>query len=168
MWKTAPLHDIGKVGIPDAILLKPGRLTSHEFEVMKQHTMLGRKALGLTNAEIGTQRGFLGIASQIAYCHHERWDGTGYPDGLSGTRIPLPARLMALADVYDALVSVRVYKAAMSHADAMAIIVDERGKQFDPDLTDCFRDRGEQILQVATEYAEPDRGSGQDQARHRG
>ena len=170
MWKTAPLHDIGKVGIPDAILLKPGRLTAYEFEVMKQHTLLGRKALGLAEVEVFHKKDFLSIATQIACYHHERWDGTGYPDGLSGGGIPLPARLMALADVYDALVSARVYKAAMPHAEALAIIVEGRGRQFDPELTDCFTERAELFADIARKYAEPepDLAHGQHQARERG
>jgi putative two-component system response regulator len=158
MWKTAPLHDIGKVGIPDAILLKPGRLTAHEFEVMKQHTTLGRKALGFSNSDESGQRGFLQIATQIACYHHERWDGSGYPEGLSGSGIPLPARLMALADVYDALVSARVYKPAMPHRDALSIIAAERGRQFDPNLTDCFFEHSDLVASIAQQFAEPEPG----------
>lgn len=154
VWKSAPLHDIGKVGIPDAILLKPGKLTDDEFEQMKQHTILGRKALGLSPDQVRSGQSFLAVASQIACYHHEKWNGRGYPEGLAGDAIPLPARLMAVADVYDALVSVRVYKAAMSHEDAVTIIRGDRGLQFDPDVVDCFLEHAEIMSQIARQYAD--------------
>ena len=155
MWKTAPLHDIGKVGIPDSILLKPGKLTPDEFEVMKTHTVLGQQALGVPDEQVLSGRSFLAIASQVACFHHEKWNGRGYPHSLAGNEIPLPARLMALADVYDALVSARVYKAPMKHEDAMSIIVEERGRQFQPDLVDCFCEHAEVMQKIAQQYAEP-------------
>jgi putative two-component system response regulator len=136
--KCAPLHDIGKVGIPDQILLKPGPLDAAEFETMKQHTTLGRNALRMAEQRVDTHSPFLRIASEIVYSHHERWNGTGYPLGLAGEAIPLPARLMAVADVYDALISKRVYKPAFPHARAVEIIVEGRGEHFDPLLVDCF------------------------------
>ena len=138
LFKSAPLHDIGKIAIPDSILLKPGRLTSDEFAVMKKHAELGSRAI--TNAEnkLGADSCFLRIAAEIARTHHEKWDGSGYPHGLKGAEIPLCGRIMAIADVYDALVSERVYKAAISHADAVAMIADERGRHFDPVLVDVF------------------------------
>ena len=112
IWKSAPLHDIGKVGIPDHILLKPAKLTVEEFEVMKRHPVIGRDALREAEIRMGSEGSFLGAAKEIAYSHHERWDGSGYPQGIGGEAIPLSARLMALADVYDALISKRVYKPA--------------------------------------------------------
>ncbi len=119
LYKSAPLHDIGKVGIPDRILLKPGRLTEDEFEVMKSHTRLGRDAIAHAEWKLGMQVDFLKCAKEIAYGHQEKWDGSGYPEGLSGEDIPIAARLMALADVYDALISRRVYKDGMPHEQAV-------------------------------------------------
>jgi putative two-component system response regulator len=137
LYHAAPLHDIGKVGIPDAILLKPGKLTVEEFEDMKRHTVLGADTL----KEVQTQypgNAFLKMGIQIAESHHERWDGRGYPVGLSGRDIPLPARILAVADVYDAVRSVRSYKPARTHADAHAVIVEGRGTQFDPWVVDVY------------------------------
>ena len=136
--KCAPLHDIGKVGIPDQILLKQGPLDASEFAIMKQHTTLGRDALRAAELRVDAHDPFLRIVSEIVYSHHERWDGTGYPQGLCGEAIPLAARLMAIADVYDALISKRVYKPAFSHAKAAEIIAEGRGRHFDPLLVDCF------------------------------
>ncbi|HNC21940.1 HD domain-containing phosphohydrolase [Accumulibacter sp.] len=138
IWKCAPLHDIGKVGIPDQILLKEGPLDVGEFEIMKRHTTLGRDALREAECGGDTQHPFLRIASEIIYSHHERWNGKGYPEGLSGENIPFAARLMAIADVYDALISKRVYKPALPHHKAVEIIVQGRGEQFDPLIVDCF------------------------------
>lgn len=138
LFKSAPLHDIGKVGIPDYILLKPGRLTSDEFEVMKNHTTLGLEALEKAEERLGMDVPFLRLAKQIAYSHHEKWDGSGYPQGLAGDAIPVAARLMALADVYDALISQRIYKTGMPHAEAMQLIEMQRGRHFDPDVVDAF------------------------------
>jgi HD-GYP domain-containing protein (c-di-GMP phosphodiesterase class II) len=140
LFKSAPLHDIGKVGIPDRILLKPGRLDQDEFEVMKTHAELGRIAIATAERHLGTCTPFFQMAKDIAHTHHERWDGTGYPRGLAGKAIPLPGRLMAVADVYDALVSPRVYKEAMPHEEAVASIAAERGSHFDPALVDVFLD----------------------------
>jgi putative two-component system response regulator len=154
IWKSAPLHDIGKVGIPDSILLKPGPLTRDEFEIMKQHTLLGRKALDIAGRMTNGERNFLTVATQIAYSHHEKWDGRGYPEGLSGTQIPLPARLMAIADVYDALVSKRVYKDPIEHSTATGIIRDERGRHFDPDIVDCFLDHADEFQAIADAHAD--------------
>jgi putative two-component system response regulator len=138
LFKSAPLHDLGKIGIPDAILLKPGRLEPWEFEVMKSHPALARDAIEQAEARLGRTVPFLRVAKEIAYGHHEKWDGTGYPQGLAGDAIPLPARLMAVADVYDALISKRVYKPAMSHAEAVRLIEEGRGRHFDPDVVDAF------------------------------
>ncbi|MBL8579167.1 MAG: HD domain-containing protein [Mesorhizobium sp.] len=140
LYKSAPLHDIGKVGIPDRIMLKPGKLDADEFAVMKTHAELGWAAISKAERNLGTCGSFFRVAKEIAWTHHERWDGSGYPRGLRGRQIPLPGRLMAIADVYDALVSKRVYKPAIPHADAVGIIIGERGRHFDPDLVDVFVD----------------------------
>lgn len=136
--RSAPLHDIGKVGIPDSILLKPGKLTPDEWEIMKTHTLLGSAAITLAERDINTSVDFLTHAKEIVRWHHERWNGSGYPDGLSGEKIPVAARLMALADVFDALISKRVYKEAYPFSEVRKIIASERGRQFDPDITDVF------------------------------
>lgn len=155
LFKCAPLHDIGKVGIPDRILLKKGRYEPHEFDIMKAHPRLGYEAL--VNAQGGGETPeFLDIAKQIVYGHHEKWDGSGYPQGLAGDAIPIPARLMALADVYDALISKRVYKTGMSHEQATALIVEGRGKHFDPDVVDAFLSLGEAFQDIAHCYADSD------------
>lgn len=138
MFKSASLHDIGKVGIRDSILLKPGKLNAAEFEIMKTHTTLGREVIEHAEKQLGSRIDFLAVAKEIAYSHHERWDGTGYPQGLSGEAIPLSARIMAVADVYDALTSRRVYKDSMPHQEAANLIVQGKGKHFDPDVTDAF------------------------------
>ena len=138
LYKSAPLHDIGKVGIPDRILLKPERLDPAEFEIMKTHTTLGRDAILAAENLLDSPNSFLQCAREIALSHQEKWDGSGYPEGLKGDAIPISARLMALADVYDALISRRVYKAPMSHEQAFKIITDGRGTHFDPDIVDAF------------------------------
>ena len=138
MVKSAPLHDIGKIGVPDRILLKPGKLTPEEFEVMKTHTTLGYEAIVHTEQELGVDVGFLRHAKEIALSHQEKWDGSGYPQGLKGEAIPLSARLMAVADVYDALISRRVYKEPMPHEQAAEIMRHGRGSHFDPDVLDAF------------------------------
>ncbi len=138
MAKSAPLHDIGKVGIPDHVLLKPGKLTPAEWEIMKTHARLGADAIARAEADTVEPMSFLTYAKQVALHHHERWDGSGYPDGLAGDAIPLPARLMAVADVFDALISRRVYKPPMAYEAARAIMVEQRGRHFDPDLLDAF------------------------------
>ena len=154
LFKSAPLHDIGKVGIPDAILLKPGKLTGEEFEVMKGHTTLGRDAIEQAELRLGMKVDFLQFAKQIAYGHQEKWDGSGYPLGISGDAIPIPARLMALADVYDALISKRVYKPAFTHEQASDIIVEGRGKHFDTDITDAFVAIAAEFREIATRYSD--------------
>lgn len=137
IYRSSPLHDIGKVGVPDKILLKPGRLTAHEFDVMKRHTAIGAGILEQA-ARQGNAGTFLRMAAQIARSHHERWDGSGYPDGLSGEQIPLPARIVAVADVFDALTSERQYKPAWSVERACAYIVERSGTHFDPDVASSF------------------------------
>jgi response regulator RpfG family c-di-GMP phosphodiesterase len=152
LYKLAPLHDIGKVGIPDAILLKKGKLTVEEFEIMKTHPLLGGNAIAMAESGLPTPNRFLHIAREIATGHHEKWDGSGYPRGLKGDEIPISARLMALADVYDALISRRIYKQAYSHEDAVAYITQGKGTHFDPDVTDVFITIKEEFRQIAERY----------------
>ena len=135
---TAPLHDIGKVGIPDAILLKPGKLTAAEFEIVKKHTVIGADTLE-TVRRTYPNNGFISMGAEIARHHHEKWDGSGYPDGLSGQEIPLEARIMAVADVYDALRTKRVYKPAFSQKESCRIMFEGSGKHFDPEIIEAFR-----------------------------
>lgn len=137
LFKSAALHDIGKVGIPDRILLKPGKLDTNEFETMKLHTVYGRDTLLAVEHHLGTSSAFLRYAREIAYAHHEKFDGSGYPEGLAGDAIPIAARLMAVADVYDALISKRVYKAALDHDAAIGILCQGRGTHFDSDIVDA-------------------------------
>jgi len=150
--KSSPLHDIGKVGIPDHILLKPGKLSVEEFEQMKRHPVIGRDALRSAEARLGSGRSFLGTAMEIAYSHHERWDGTGYPEGKAGTAIPISGRIMAVADVYDALISKRAYKSAMTHETAVALIREGRGSHFDPLIVDCFLENAGLFESIADQY----------------
>ena len=150
--KSAPLHDIGKVGIPDHILLKPGPLTAEEWVVMKTHAALGAAAIDRAVADLHEPVEFLAYAHQIALHHHERWDGSGYPEGLAGDAIPLAARLMALADVFDALISRRVYKAPMPVDQVREILAAERGRHFDPDLLDLFLAGFAHFCDIARRY----------------
>jgi putative two-component system response regulator len=154
LFKTAPLHDIGKVGIPDHILLKPGRFEPHEMAIMKTHTTLGRDAILAAERELGIEVDFLKYAKEIAYSHHEKWDGTGYPQGLAGEQIPISARLMALADVYDALISCRIYKDGMRHEDAVKIIAEGRGTHFDADIVDAFLRIQHEFQAISGRYAD--------------
>lgn len=156
LFMSAPLHDIGKVGIPDSILLKPGRFTPAEFEIMKTHTTLGAQALARAEEELGMEVPFLKVAKEIALYHQEKFDGSGYPEGLSGEAIPLSARLMAIADVYDALISRRVYKEPMGHEKAIGIMREGRGTHFDPEILDAFLEIKESFLEVALRYADSD------------
>jgi putative two-component system response regulator len=137
VYGTSPLHDIGKVGIPDSVLLKPGRLSDREFEIMKEHTTIGAQTLDAAVRRF-PQAQYLRMARDIAATHHERWDGTGYPAKLAGRAIPLCGRIVALADVYDALTSKRVYKSAFSHEIAKDNLVKESGTHFDPALVEAF------------------------------
>lgn len=155
LFKSAPLHDIGKVGIPDSILLKPGRLTPAEFEVMKTHTTLGRDAIASAEAALGTEVAFLSLAKEIALSHQEKWDGSGYPQGLVGKDIPLAARLMAVADVYDALISRRVYKEPMDHQAAMETMIRGRGTHFDPEVIDALLLIEGEFRAIAGRYCSP-------------
>jgi putative two-component system response regulator len=165
LFKAAPLHDIGKVGIPDRILLKPGRLDAQEFEVMKTHTTIGRDAIENAQRRVGVRVPLLETAMEIALSHQEKWDGSGYPQGLAGESIPLSARLMAVADVYDALISRRVYKDAMSHAQAREIIAVGRGQHFDPDIVDAFLVVEVDFKAVALRFEDQDEAAVQIDAR---
>ncbi|EJM44691.1 response regulator containing a CheY-like receiver domain and an HD-GYP domain [Pseudomonas sp. GM33] len=156
LFRSAPLHDIGKIGIPDHILLKPGRFTPEEFEIMKTHTTLGRDAIQRAEDQLGLSVDFLRMAKEIAYSHQEKWDGSGYPQGLVGEEIPMSARLMAVADVYDALISRRVYKAGMPHEQAVEIIRQGRASHFDPDVCDAFLANAEQFHLIAERFADSD------------
>ncbi|MCL6602099.1 MAG: HD domain-containing protein [Paenibacillus sp.] len=151
LFRTTPLHDIGKVGIPDQILLKPGKLTTEEFEIMKKHVDYGVDAL---NYNLGDRiaPSFIRTALEIIGTHHERYDGTGYPHGLKGEEIPLCGRLVAIVDVYDALVHPRVYKSAFSHEKALEIINQERGHHFDPDIVDAFMEIHNDMLQITRDF----------------
>ena len=151
-FQAAPLHDIGKVGIPDRILLKPDKLTPEEFEVMKTHTTLGHNAIAIAMSRVGKDVSVLRVACEIALSHQEKWDGSGYPQGLRGEAIPLSARLMALADVYDALISRRVYKDPMTHDEAKALIVAGKGTHFDPDLVEGFLAIENQFVEIAERF----------------
>jgi len=152
LFKSAPLHDIGKVGIPDQILLKPGRFTEQEFEIMKTHCALGRDSIIAAERRLGLELPFLSFTKEIAYSHQEKWDGTGYPEGLSGDDIPISGRLMAVADVYDALISRRVYKEGVPHEKAVDIIAQSKGTHFDPDIADAFLDIADEFNQIAKRY----------------
>ncbi len=150
---SAPLHDIGKVAIPDSILLKPGRLTEQEMEVMKTHSFIGYDTLAtaIEQERLGS-KSFMQMAAEIACYHHERWDGKGYPKGLKGREIPLSGRLCAIADVYDALTSKRVYKKEWSHEETMKIMVEGKGTQFQPELIEAFQSIQYQIQEIKRKY----------------
>lgn len=154
LYKSAPLHDIGKVGIPDTILLKPGKLTIAEREEMQKHTTCGRNAIVAAEKILGESDNFLQIAEEVAYSHHEKWDGSGYPIGLSAHDIPICARLMAIADVYDALISPRVYKPPFSQKKTVAIINEGRSTHFDPIMVDSFLRVADQCYAVANKFAD--------------
>ena len=154
LFKSAPLHDIGKVGIPDSILLKPGPLTPEEWETMKKHARLGRDAIVAAENLIDAPSTFLRLAREIAYSHQEKWDGSGYPEQLAGENIPLSARLMAVADVYDALISKRVYKPAFPHSRAVSIIAEGRGTHFDPAIVDAFLRIHEEFDAIAQQFSD--------------
>ncbi len=155
LYQSAPLHDVGKVGVPDSILLKAGRLTDDEFEQMKKHTRYGHDALRITEKKL-SKSSFLRYAREIAFSHQEKWDGSGYPSGLKGDDIPISGRLMALADVYDALISKRVYKLPLPHAEAVEIIVEGKGRHFDPDVVDAFVELEGTFRNIALTFADYD------------
>jgi putative two-component system response regulator len=154
LFQLAPLYDMGTIGIPDRILLKPSRLTPAEFEIMKTHTTLARDALEKAEKMLGYPAERLQTVKELVYSHQEKWDGSGYPQGLSGEQIPLSARLMAIADVYDALISNRVYKAGVPHTVAVGIIFQGRGSHFDPDMADTFIELQDEFAAIAQRYAD--------------
>ena len=156
LFKSAPLHDIGKVGIPDRILLKPGRLSPEEFAIMKTHTTLGFESIVQAEQRLGSSVDFLRCAKEIALSHQEKWDGSGYPEARSGDDIPLSARLMAVADVYDALISRRVYKPAFSQEKSLAIMREGRASHFDPDILDAFLAHTDEFQAIAERFADHD------------
>jgi putative two-component system response regulator len=164
LFQSAPLHDIGKVGIPDRILQKPGKLTSEEFEVMKLHAAYGRDTIMLVEKHLGGSNSFLMFAREIAHSHQEKWDGSGYPESLAGDSIPVSARLMAVADVYDALISRRVYKPAFTHQQALEIMREGRGSHFDPDVLDAFFTLEGRFSEIATQFR--DLEAEEEHARH--
>ena len=166
IYQTSVLHDIGKVGIPDSVLLKPGRLSDTEFRMMKRHTVIGAKTLNDALRQHPRAR-FLRMARDIALTHHEHYDGTGYPGGRSGQEIPLCGRIVALADVYDALVTRRVYKEAFEHEVARAIIVDNAGTHFDPDVVQAFLRTEDQFVAIRQMFIEKERETRQQQKRSR-
>lgn len=143
---ASSMHDIGKIGIPDKILMKPGKLNDKEWEVMQQHTVIGAKLLH------GSKQDFMKMAEEIALTHHEKWDGTGYPQGLAGENIPLSGRITAVADVFDALISKRPYKPPLSYRESFTIIKNERGTHFDPGVVNAFISTRQEILSIADQY----------------
>jgi putative two-component system response regulator len=153
--RAAPLHDIGKIGVPDSILMKNGKLTDDERAEMSKHTLYGKQALEKAEENIG-HTPYLEIAKQIAYCHHEKWDGSGYPEGLSGADIPLSARIMAIADVYDALICKRHYKEAMCHQEAVELIEQGKGTHFDPTVFDIFTQVSDGFIDIAERFNDCD------------
>lgn len=155
VFRSAPLHDIGKVGVADRILLKPGKLDDDEFEQMKLHVNYGRDAIAAAEKSLGSNS-FLQIAREIAESHHEKWDGSGYPSGLSGSSISIFGRMMAIADVYDALISKRVYKPPFSHQKAVSIILEGKGTHFDPQIIDVFQAMQDEFCAIAQTYADSD------------
>ena len=158
MLYACPLHDIGKVGIPDTILLKPGKLTAEEFETVKRHSAIGAETLKAVQ-KLYPKNSFINMGVEIARAHHEKWDGTGYPDGLSGAKISLAARIMAVADVYDALRSKRVYKPALSHRQTCGILAEGSGSHFDPVVIGAFLQLQEQFDAIQTDFAELEKGT---------
>jgi len=155
LYQSAPLHDIGKVGIRDDVLLKPDRLTEDEIAVMKRHAELGRDAISALERRLG-HNSFLRYAREIAETHHEKWDGSGYPYGLKADEIPISGRLMAIADVYDALISRRIYKPPLSHTEAVLMIKGGRGSHFDPEMVDAFLEIHEEFREIALEFRDDD------------
>lgn len=149
---ASPMHDVGKIGIPDAILLKPGKLTAEEFEIIKKHPTIGSHILAGSDSDV------IKLAEVIAYTHHEKWDGTGYPRGLKGDEIPIEGRITAIADVFDALTTIRPYKKAWNIDAAVDFILQNAGTHFDPSLTPLFRDALPEILQIRAKFSDEDVG----------
>jgi putative two-component system response regulator len=160
---SAQLHDVGKIAIPDSILLKPGKLTDEEFAKIKEHTIIGERVIDKIQ-KITTEQEFLTYAKIFSGTHHEKWNGTGYPRGLKGEEIPLLGRIMAIADVYDALVFERPYKKAFPHEEAVDIIVSEKGRHFDPVLVDLFLSVSDQFEEIDKRYKSSPRDAVQSQS----
>jgi putative two-component system response regulator len=156
LYLSVPLYDMGSIGIPDRILLKPGRLTPEELTIMRTHPSIGHAAIERAEKTLGRPSPRLGLVKDLVLCHQEKWDGSGYPEGLSGDAIPISARLMAVADVYDALISRRVYKEGMPHEKAVSIIREGRGSHFDPDMVDAFLELEDEFRAIAARYADTD------------
>ncbi len=156
LCQSVPLHDMGTIGVPDRVLLKPGSLTPGEFDIMKTHAVLALEAMESAEKTLGATPQFLAIAKEMAYSHQEKWDGTGYPQGLFGDQIPVSARIMAIADVYDALISPRVYKDGVPHAQAVQEIFQSRGGHFDPDMVDAFIEIQDDFEAIARRFADTD------------
>jgi len=156
LFRASPLHDIGNAGVPDRILLKPGPLNPEESAVIRTHPTLGRDAIDQIRSSAGLSTEFLEVARDITYSHQEHWDGTGYPQGLAGEAIPMAARVMAIADAYDALTSDRVYRAGVAHDKAVQQIFQERAAQFDPDMVDAFIEIQDEFAAIAERFADSD------------
>ncbi len=159
IYKSTPLHDIGKVGIPDSILLKPGKLTTEEFEIMKGHSEIGGDAIASAIKLSGIEKSFLDMGKEIAYYHHEKWNGSGYPKGLKDDEIPLTARITALADVYDALTTKRVYKPAFPHEKSREIIIEGSGSSFDPEIVETFLLKEKEFIRIKEAHKDKEAGS---------
>ena len=156
LYRSAPLYDLGSVAVPDRILLKPGRLTADEIGIMRTHTTLGHAAIERAEKTLGRAAPLLAMVKDIVLCHQEKWDGSGYPRALAGTDIPVSARIIALADVYDALITSKVYKDGVPHDKAVQIIFSERGGHFDPDMVDAFVEIQDSFADIAKRYADTD------------
>lgn len=154
--RSAPLYDMGSVCVPDRILLKPGRLTADEIAIMRTHTTLGHAAIERAEKTLGRASPLLAMTKDLVLCHQEKWDGSGYPRALAGIDIPVAARLIALADVYDALITSKVYKVGVPHDKAVQIIFSERGAHFDPDMVDAFIEIQDTFAEIATRFADTD------------
>lgn len=154
--RSVPLYDMGSVGVPDRILLKPGRLSADELALMRLHPSIGHAAIERAEKTLGRPAGALAIVKELVLCHQEKWDGTGYPRALAGADIPVSARIVAIADVYDALISSKVYKDGVAHDQAVQIIFSERGSHFDPDMVDAFIGVADQFAAIAQRLADSD------------
>jgi putative two-component system response regulator len=152
--RSAPLYDMGSVCVPDRILLKPGRLTADEIAIMRTHTTLGHAAIERAEKTLGRASPLLAMTKDMVLCHQEKWDGSGYPRNIAGTDIPVAARIIALADVYDALITSKVYKDGVPHDKAVQIIFSERGTHFDPDMVDAFIEIQDTFAEIAKRYAD--------------
>ena len=156
LFYLAPLHDMGSIGVPDRILLKPSRLTVAEFAILKTHTTLAGKMIEQAEEVLGFRADLLNTLKEMTVSHHEKWDGTGYPQGLSADQVPLAARLLAVVDVYEALISDRVYKTGIPHDEAVAVIFQGRSSQFDPDIVDAFIEIKDEFQAIAGRFADSD------------